>query len=143
MATIADNFDNVLAFLQAVAIKSPQVTAAPLSIHAEKRARVCLCCWIDTNLTTLPNLYPQDHMDLTGVFTNVSTRLQIAEALHPVAAAHRKAEKQTKGWDRLAPTAQCVILAASATNVTSILTSPPPTLHRFIKVRNATALQAD
>ena len=38
---------------------------------------------------------------------------------------------------------QCVILAASATNVTSIPTSPPPTLHRFLNVRNATALQAD
>ena len=73
----------------------------------------------------------------------MSTRLQITEALRPVVASHRKAEKQTKGWDRLAPTSQCVILAASATNVTSILTSLPPTLHRFIKVRNATALQAD
>ena len=39
--------------------------------------------------------------------------------------------------------ALCVILAASVTSGTSILTSPPPTIHRFLNARNATSLQAD
>ena len=34
-----------------------------------------------------------------------------------------------------------VILATSATNGTFIPTSPPPTIHRFLKGRNAAALQ--
>ena len=38
-------------------------------------------------------------------------------------------EKETKGCDRLPPTAQRVILAESATAGTSIPTSPPPTIH--------------
>ena len=40
LATIEDDCDNVLAFLQAVAVKYPRVIAAPLSLRAEKRARV-------------------------------------------------------------------------------------------------------
>ena len=40
LATIADNFDDVLAFLQAVAVKSPQFLAEPLSLRADKRACV-------------------------------------------------------------------------------------------------------
>ena len=82
-------------------------------------------------------------MGLTEVLTDVATRLKTAEALHPVVASQREAEKETKGWDRLPPTAQRVILAASATNRTSILTSRPPTIHCFLNVRNAMSLQAD
>ena len=52
-----------------------------------------------------------------------------------------EAEKETKGWDRLPPTSQRVILVASSTNITSIPTSPPPTIHRFPNARNTTALQ--
>ena len=77
------------------------------------------------------------------MLTNVANRLHTAEALRPVVAAQRKAEKETKGWDRLPPTAKRVILAASATTGTSIPTSPPPTIHRFLNARNATDLQAD
>ena len=40
LATIADNCDDVLAFLQAVAIKSPQVITAPLFLHMDKCTRV-------------------------------------------------------------------------------------------------------
>ena len=40
LATIVDNYGDVLAFLQAVAVKSPQVTASPLSLRAEKRVHV-------------------------------------------------------------------------------------------------------
>ena len=41
LATIADDCDNVLAFLQAVSVKYPQVLAAPLSLLEDKRA----CVW--------------------------------------------------------------------------------------------------
>ena len=73
----------------------------------------------------------------------MATWLHTAEALCPVVAAQREAEKETKGWDRLPPTAQRVILAASANTRTSIPTLPPPTIHHFLNARNATALQAD
>ena len=82
-------------------------------------------------------------MGLTGVLTNVATQLHTAKALCPDVAAHSEAEKETKGWDRLPPTAQRVILAASATTGTSIPTLPPPTIHHFLKARNATSLQAN
>ena len=82
-------------------------------------------------------------MDLTGVLTNVATRLHTAKALRPVVAAQREAERETKGWDRLPPMDQRVILTACAKTRTSILTSPPPTIHRFLNARNATALQAN
>ena len=82
-------------------------------------------------------------MGLTGILTNVVTRLHTAEVLRPVVTTQREVEKDTNGWDRLPPTAQHVIQATSATTRTSIPTSPPPTIHRFLKARNATALQAD
>ena len=73
----------------------------------------------------------------------MATRLHTAEALRPVVADQQEAEKETKGWDRLPPTSQCVILTARATTGTSIPTLPPPAIHRFINVINMTALQAD
>ena len=82
-------------------------------------------------------------MGLTVFLTNVATRLHTAEALRPVVAAQRKVEKETKGWDCLPPTSQRVILAASATTGTSIPTSPPSTIHRFLNASNAMDLQAD
>ena len=78
-----------------------------------------------------------------GILAVVATRLHTAEALRPVVAAQRDTDKETKGWDRLPPTAQSIILTASATTGTSIPKSPPPTIHRFLNARNATALQAD
>ena len=143
LATITDDCDDVLAFLQAVAVNSPRVIAAPLSLCPDKRARVWFQRWTDVNIPNPPKSAPQDHLGLTGVLTNVANRLHTVEALRPVVATQREAEKETKGWDRLPPTAQRVILAASATTGTSIPTSPPPTIHRFLNVRNATALQAD
>ena len=82
-------------------------------------------------------------MGLMGVLTEMEIRLHTAEALCLVCAAQREAEKETKGWDRLPPTEQRVILTASATTGTSILTSTPPTIHRFLNARNVTALQAN
>ena len=56
---IAEYYVDVLAFLQAVAVKSLQVIAAPLSLRADKRARIWFCCWTDVNLPTPPNPAPQ------------------------------------------------------------------------------------
>ena len=95
------------------------------------------------NLPKPPTPAPQDHLGLPDVLTDVANWLHTAEALRPVVAAQRKMDKETKGWDRLPSTVQRVILAASATTGTYILTSLPPTIHRFLNARNATALQAD
>ena len=78
-----------------------------------------------------------------GVLSDVATRLKSTEVLHPVAAAQHNAEKETKGWDRILPTAQRVILAAIATNGTLIPNSPPSTLQRFLNARNTSDLQAE
>ena len=107
----------------------------------DKRERVWFRRWFDTNLTTPTKTAPQDHTGLMGVLRNVATRLHTAEALFPVLAAQRKAGKETKGLYRLPPMAQRVILAASATNGTSIPTSLPPTLHHLLNASNTTALQ--
>ena len=84
LITIEDNCDNVLSFLQAVKFKSPRVIVAPLSHRADKRARVWFYRWTDVTLTTPVKPYPQDHMGLTGVLTNMANRLRTAEALRPV-----------------------------------------------------------
>ena len=143
LATIADNCNDVLAFLQAVAGKSPQVIAVPPSLHANKRACVWFRRWTDINLPTPPKPAPQDHMGLMCVLTDVATILHTTEAFCPVVASHREAEKETKGWGCLPPTAQRFILVASATKGTSIPTSPPLTIHCFLNARNSTSLQAD
>ena len=108
LATITDDYDDVLAFLQAIAVKSPRVLAAPLSLHADKRAHVWFQLWTDVNLPKPPTLASQDHLGLTDVLTNVATRLHKAEALRPVVADQRDMEKETKWWDRLPPTPQRV-----------------------------------
>ena len=60
---------------------------APLSLRADKRARVWFQRWTDVNLPTPPNPAPQDHLGLTGVLTNVATRLHTEKALRLVVAA--------------------------------------------------------
>ena len=122
-----------------------------MSVQRQNQTRACLSArresgaavTSDINLPTPPKPDPQDHMGITGVLTDMATRLHTAEALCPIAIAQRKAGNETKGWDRLPPTDQRVILTESATNGTSILTLPPPTIHRFLNARNVTALQAD
>ena len=143
LASFAVDCDKVLDFRPAVALKPPRVIVAPLSLRADKKACVWFQRWTDTHLPKPPTPPPQDHMGLTNVLTDVATRLHTAESLRPVVAAQREMEKETKGWDRLPPTSQRVILAASATTGTSIPKSPPPNIHRFLNARNATALQAD
>ena len=44
LTTIADDCDNVLAFFQDITVKYPLFIADPLSLHADKRARVWFCC---------------------------------------------------------------------------------------------------
>ena len=78
LATIADYCDNVLAFLRAVAVKSLQFTAAPLSLCVDKRVCIWFCRWSETNLPTPSKLVPQEHMGITGLMTDVETRLQTA-----------------------------------------------------------------
>ena len=95
------------------------------------------------NLPKPPTPTPQDHLGLTDALTNVTTRLHTTEALRQVVAAQLEMGKETKGWDRLPLTTQRIILAASATTGTFILTSLPPTIHRFLNARKAAALQAD
>ena len=58
LASTADDCDDVLAFLQTVGVKYPQVLAAPLSLRAEKRARVWFQLWIDVNLPKPPTPAP-------------------------------------------------------------------------------------
>ena len=91
LATITDDCDNILAFLQAVAVNSPQGTAVPLSLRADKRARVWFCWRADTNLPTPTKPVPQDHTALMGVLTDLATRLQTTEAPCPVATGQREA----------------------------------------------------
>ena len=98
LATIADDFGNVLALLQAVTFKSPRVIADPLSLRTDNRACVWFRCWKDVNLPTPPKPDPQDHIGLMGVLTNVSTMLHTIEALLSIVTAQRKAEKETKGF---------------------------------------------
>ena len=87
LTTISDNCDNVLDFLQVIDVKYPRFITAPLSLLADKRARVWFQRWTDVNLPTPPNPDPQDYLGLTGVLTNVATRLHTEKALRLVVAA--------------------------------------------------------
>ena len=49
--TISDYCDKVLAFFQYVAMKSPRVTAVPMSLHAGKRARDWFRRWSSHHIT--------------------------------------------------------------------------------------------
>ena len=96
LASIAVDCDDVLAFLQAVAVKSPRFLVAPLSLCTDKQARVWFQQWTDVNLKNPPTPAPQDHMGLTDVLTDVATRLHTSEALRPVVGAQSEMEKETK-----------------------------------------------
>ena len=96
LASIAVDCNDVLAFLQVVAVKPYRVLAAPLSLRADKRARVWFQRWTDVNLPKPLTPASQDHMGLTDILTDLATRLHTAKALCPVAAAQREMEKETK-----------------------------------------------
>ena len=128
LATIADDCNDILAFLQAATVKSPRIIAAPLSLCTYKPSPVWFHQWLGNNLPLTTNA-PHYCTVLTGVLSDVTTRLQHAEDLRPVVVAQCNADKETKVWDRLLPTAKQVILVASASDGTPIPTSPPPTIH--------------
>ena len=93
---------------------------------------------------TLQNNAPQDHSGLTGFLSEVATLLNNVEALRPVVTTKRDTDRKTCSWDRLPPTAQRLILAASAVNGIIIPSEPSPFLHFLLNARNArntTALQ--
>ena len=93
LASIADDCDDVLAFLQAVTVKYPRVLAAPLSLCADKRARVWFQRWTDVNMPKTPTPAPQYHLGLTDILTDVTTRLHTSEVIRPVVAAQREMDQ--------------------------------------------------
>ena len=137
--------DNIFAFLQAVALKSPQVQAAPLILRVYKHITGWLRQWADINLKRKElqdKAVPQDHSIIMGDLSEVSMQLWNAEALHPVVAAQREEDRETRSWYRLPPTSQRVILAVGAADGITITLAPPLSIHYFLNAHNTTALQA-
>ena len=85
-------------------MKSPRVIASPLSLRADKKARVWFQRCTDVHLPKTPTPSPQDHTGLTDVLADVATRLHTAEALRTVVAAQRETDKETKVWNRVLTT---------------------------------------
>ena len=71
LANNATNRGSVLAFLQAVMIKSPSIIAALLLLHADKHARAWFHLFLGNNLPP-PTNAPQDNTGLTGVLSDVT-----------------------------------------------------------------------
>ena len=93
---IVDNCDYVLAFIQAVELKAPQVMAETISLQADKQMCNWFHQWVYLQLTPHPNHTknaPQDHSDITGVLNEVTTRLQNVEDLCPVVVGQRKVDR--------------------------------------------------
>ena len=66
-------------------MKPPRVIAAPLSLRADKKARVWFQRWTDVHLPKPPTPAPKDHTGLMDVLIDVATRLHTAEDLRPIA----------------------------------------------------------
>ena len=131
----AANRNGTLAFLQVVELKAPQVQAALISLRADKHAAGSFRQWADRNLEhqAPPNkAAPQDQSGLTGVLSEVATRLQNIEALRPIVAEQRKADRETCSWYHLLPKSQRIIFASSTADRVTILSAPPPSIHRFL-----------
>ena len=62
LASFEVDCDDALAFLQAVAVKSPRVIVSPLSLRVDKKARVWFQRWTDVHLQKPPTPAPQYHM---------------------------------------------------------------------------------
>ena len=78
---ISYDCNNSLALLQVVAVKSLQVAAAPLLLHAEKRARAWSHRWLAHHLAPLSTpitAAPKNHSRLTVVLRNFATWLHNA-----------------------------------------------------------------
>ena len=74
---VAADCNDILAFLQAVALKLLRVMAAPLSLRADLRATSWFYQWLGKNLIqkTIHKTTPQDHSVLTKVLSEVLMRL--------------------------------------------------------------------
>ena len=120
--------------------------ATPLFLSAEKCTREWFWSWASWNISPLSHTtptIPQDNLGLTGVLRNTTVWLKNVEALCPVVTAHHKSDHDTKGWDRLPPTSQWFIMAASTSYRGSIRLSMPSSIYRFLNMCNATCLQSE
>ena len=113
LANIIANCDDVSAFLQAIAVKSPRIIAYFILLCSDKHARVWFLQWPGNNLPS-PTNAPQDHTGLKRVLSDVLTRIQNSKALHPIVTAQCEADRETKGWDCLPTMAKQVTLEARA-----------------------------
>ena len=105
---IAANCNDVLYFLQAVAVKAPRLTAVPLYCRTYKHTQELFRRWSSHHLTPLSASLvatPQKHSGLTGVLSNVATLLRNAEALRPIVTAQQEADTETRVWNHLHPMA--------------------------------------
>ena len=75
LATIADDYNDVLAFLQSAAVKSSRVVLAPLSLRADKHERIWFRRWSETNLPTPTKTSPQNHTGIMRILSDLATRL--------------------------------------------------------------------
>ena len=74
---VAANYDDALAFLQEVTLKTPRVLAVPLLLRADFCATSWFRQWAVKNLIQdiIQNTAPQDNSGLTGVLSEVATGL--------------------------------------------------------------------
>ena len=137
---IASDYDDILAFFQAVTVKALWVAAITLSLYADKCARDWFFHWTAHHIISLS---PQDYSRLTGVLIEEAMRIQNAESLRPVSMVQRYSDIETRGYYRLPQTMTRIILEAGAVDSIIILSAPLPLIHRLLNAREATALQAD
>ena len=135
MVEIIADYDDVLLFLQMVALKAPQVLAAPLLMKADKNVTSWFLQWTDSHLKhhiTNQKKALQDHSILTGFLSEVATRFQNTESLRSIVTYQREADREMHGWYRLPPTAQRLILTERAVGGINITLAPSTSIHHFI-----------
>ena len=137
---IAADCNNILAFLQTIAVKLPRVETGPLSLRADKWAKDWFRKWFSHHLaplTTPISSTPHDYLVLKGLLIDVASWLQNEEATHPVIWAQLRVDQDTKGWDRLPPMSQRVILAVISLEGLNILSA----LSRSINILSINTMQ--
>ena len=77
-------------------MKVPRVPPHP-SLHVDKHVRDWYRHWLVHHTPPPFTAMSQDHLGITGVVSDFTTRLQNAESLLPVAVAHHKADRETRG----------------------------------------------
>ena len=137
---IAANCDDVLAFLQEVALKATQVLAEPLLLQSYMHETSWFRQWVVRNLkqpAPQNTIAPQYQSSIMGFLSEVVTRLKNAEGLCPVVASEHDADMILPHTDTQ------VIIADSVVNRLTILLVPPPSTYHFINAHNATKLQTN